>query len=263
MKDYFRPYIVFAMAAFLMLGLGGIFQVLLPLQLGLILTEVACVLGIAVFYRKVEDREITWPSLRTWDQPIGTMVLIVVAAILIGLVANVTAAITVELVPSLQGREEAYAETIEALLRPPEWYWAVAGVLAVTVFAPFCEEFLFRGTLFPTQQLTEPPAMAIVANGILFGAIHFNAMALVSLTIFGIFLAHITYYSRSLWPAIVAHAAMNLANGVLLPLIALDFADPNLDPGLEELLVSFGLVTPVAGGVWIWVVRRMSRTAQL
>ncbi len=257
MIDYARPYIAFVIAAGFLL-FGAVFQTLLPLQFGLMLTEVLCVFGVGFAYQKLQnDRPEEYRSFRIQDQRVSTLLVIAAGGIFVGLMANVTAAITIELFPALKTVEAAYAETIEKLLRPDELYLAVAGVIAVTVFAPVCEEFLFRGTLLPAQLRNEKIVMAVIANGLLFGAFHMNPMSFVPLSIVGMFLAHITIYTRSLWPAILAHATLNLSNGVILPLIALEYVDPEVSPPLSELFYALCFVMPIGGMLWMFAIRRM------
>ena len=50
---------------------------------------------------------------------------------------------------------EQYAETLKKMLRPDSLALQIAAYVSVVVFAPLCEEFLFRGFLLPLQRERE------------------------------------------------------------------------------------------------------------
>lgn len=95
---------------------------------------------------------------------------------------------------------------------------AVTGL--VTIAAPICEEFFFRGFLFPAVWRAIGLWPAVVVDGIMFGAVHAggtDAKFLVPLAAFGAVLCLVYRYSGSLLPCMGLHAVNNaLALGVTL-----------------------------------------------
>ena len=88
---------------------------------------------------------------------------------------------------------------------------AVVGVL-VTVFAPIAEETFFRGFFFTALRNWKGVALAAIATGIVFGAIHFGgspAAYLVPLGLFGSLLCLLYWRTGSLLPCIALHAINN------------------------------------------------------
>jgi membrane protease YdiL (CAAX protease family) len=97
----------------------------------------------------------------------------------------------------------------------------VAALLGVAcVLAPIYEEVLFRAGLyrFCRQRLGRP--LALLASGLLFGALHLNLASFAPLSLFGMVLAVAYESTGSIRVAIVAHALFNL-NSVLIVLSGL------------------------------------------
>lgn len=253
----FSAYAVFLVVAAAMILVGGLLQLLLPLALGLMLSEVLCILAPALVLQRMYSG--TWPRRlipAMPEKPLGwaTLGALLVATVFVGLLANIGAALVVHFVPTLQERQAEYMVIMQQLLNPPEWWKALAGILAITVFAPVCEEILFRGTILKVQLRDNKPAVAIVVNGLMFGVIHFNEMSLVSLSVVGAFFAWLTYRTGSVMPAIFSHAALNGVNGVVLPRIV--GFEALKTPGLDELLVAAGVLGAL-GGAGVWVLSRL------
>jgi len=82
--------------------------------------------------------------------------------------------------------------------------------LLAAVTAPLLEEILFRGMLAPAIAKISTPTVAIVISSLLFAAIHPQGIAAwAALGAVGCMCAVLTYYSGSLWPAILLHAFHN------------------------------------------------------
>jgi hypothetical protein len=91
-------------------------------------------------------------------------------------------------------------------------------MVLVTVAAPLAEEVLFRGYLFTALRNWRGLWPAAVISGIVFGAIHAGSTPLgllVPLAVFGVGLALLYAWTRSLYPPIALHAVNNaIAFGV-------------------------------------------------
>lgn len=88
--------------------------------------------------------------------------------------------------------------------------------LVGSVFAPFLEETMFRGILFPFFEMFIGMWGGAVASGILFSLFHWSAYgglamsgSLIGAFIFGFVMAVVTKYTHSLIPAMTAHFSWN------------------------------------------------------
>ncbi len=94
--------------------------------------------------------------------------------------------------------------------------WFVIGV-ATVVGAPFFEELFFRGVvlralarLFGRWGRWVGPGLAVGITGIVFAAIHAEALQFAGLAVFGVVLGLVSYRTGRLGMNIVAHGAFNL-----------------------------------------------------
>ncbi|WP_230467591.1 CPBP family intramembrane glutamic endopeptidase [Lujinxingia vulgaris] len=257
---YWRPIALFV-AAFIGLNVFGVIGYLASLNtyVVLILSQVLVVLGIALLYRRFVATDAPgWPTLSPRGLSPLTIVLTILGAVTLGFFSNLLGALIVEVVPGMREIAENYQQTVEDLLLPDDAFSQVLGAFAVALVAPICEEFLFRATILPELTRTRRARNAIILNGLLFGAMHANPMAFIPLSIVGIFLAHLTLSSGGVFLAILAHAALNTANGVVLPRIAHLAETAPEDAGLLSTLKALAVVTPLAAFFW-WSVHRELR----
>lgn len=84
-------------------------------------------------------------------------------------------------------------------------------LVSVVVLAPVFEELYFRGLLYPALRRRMGPRMAIFINGLVFGALHFEPLFLISLVLVGVVLAYEYEKTDSLFAPMLTHAAYNLA----------------------------------------------------
>jgi len=247
-------YAFFAAAVILLFTVGAALQSAYG-SYGVIASEVLCIFVPALVFRRLTDVE--WPTLRRLRVKPASVLLIVVASAVVGLAANLLAALMIDVIPSLGEMAETYRHQIEQLLQPDDPLRMAVGIVAVCVVAPLCEEFLFRGTMLPGQREHHPAWAAIAVNGLLFSALHVNPMGFVSLFVVGVFLAWLVVRTESLWTSIIAHAAFNTANGVLLPALAGGIARADKQPPLTDILTALAVVLPIAGGLWFLLARTL------
>ena len=105
--------------------------------------------------------------------------------------------------------------------------WFIIGV-ATVVGAPFFEELFFRGIvlralarLFGRWGRWIGPGLAIVISGLLFAAIHAEALQFAGLALFGVILGLVSYRTGRQGMNVVAHGAFNLLalTAVLVPAV--------------------------------------------
>lgn len=107
-------------------------------------------------------------------------------------------------------------QSFQKMLDGPQWPLTV---IAVAIGAPLSEELLFRGFLLSALAQTRVgfwPA-AIVVN-VLWTGLHYGytLAGLVEVFFAGLYLSWLVWRTGSLWPALVCHAAANIASLVLL-----------------------------------------------
>ena len=84
------------------------------------------------------------------------------------------------------------------------------------VTAPISEELLFRAGIFRFLRTRLPRWAAILVPAVLFAAAHVNLATCVQLTVLGVIFALSYERTGSLGTAIIAHAAFNLNNVLLI-----------------------------------------------
>ncbi len=92
----------------------------------------------------------------------------------------------------------------------------VLSVLYLGIFAPACEELVFRGLMLSSLKDYIPKWAGIIACALCFGVIHYpSPMAMVVTFILGVLLGWIFYRTKSLLPCILVHMLFNLSNFLL------------------------------------------------
>lgn len=84
------------------------------------------------------------------------------------------------------------------------------GLLALVVLSPaICEELFFRGALLSGLRRDLPAWRVIALEMLFFGLVHMSIHRFVPTALLGGVLAGVTLRARSLWPAVILHAAYN------------------------------------------------------
>lgn len=85
-------------------------------------------------------------------------------------------------------------------------------IVGACIIAPVCEEIIFRGYLYSVTKRYTGPIFAAICTGILFGTIHGEVWAFISLSCLGIILAAVYEITGSLWSSIITHCLFNSVN---------------------------------------------------
>jgi membrane protease YdiL (CAAX protease family) len=235
---------------------GGLFF-LVGLHYSALLGEVLGILGAALLWRWAWGKSAAkWPSFRL-ETSLSALIVAALTAIALGLLASTLATLLIETIPGLKEIAEAYVEQISELIVDATGWERAVGILSVCVAAPICEELLFRGTILQEQRKAEKATTALVINGILFAAFHINPISGPGLAILGAFLAHITIRSGSVIPAIVAHAAINTTNAVIMPAIMPSSAEAETAASIPEILMMVAGLAALSALLWWGTLRLM------
>ncbi len=85
------------------------------------------------------------------------------------------------------------------------------GLVAI-LLAPFAEEILFRGIIYPTVKQLGFPRLALWGSSILFALSHANVLTTIPLLVFSLFLTQLYEHTDNLMAPIAAHSLFNAAN---------------------------------------------------
>jgi membrane protease YdiL (CAAX protease family) len=88
-------------------------------------------------------------------------------------------------------------------------------ILGIGIITPIVEEILFRGMITSELNKVFSPKLTVAIQGALFGLYHLEPIQILYAIPLGIFLGYCAYKSRSLWPAVAGHIAMNTLSLVM------------------------------------------------
>jgi len=109
--------------------------------------------------------------------------------------------------------EEGQMALIEQVLTQDFSLVFAISMLALT--PAICEEVFFRGFIQRQAERSLGALGGILFSGIIFGLYHLRLTQAVPLSLLGIFMAWLTWQTRSLWPAILVHLINNALAAVL------------------------------------------------
>lgn len=81
--------------------------------------------------------------------------------------------------------------------------------IALVILAPVCEEIFFRGYLYPALRNRVDRTPALIINGVMFAAAHFEIIGFLPRALLGIGLSYVYERNRTLWAPIAGHAVYN------------------------------------------------------
>jgi membrane protease YdiL (CAAX protease family) len=114
------------------------------------------------------------------------------------------------------GRQPQLQESVKAL-QTTETFQQQLYFAVVTVFvAPFVEEVMFRGILYPSFKQIGYPKFALWSTSIFFAVSHVNAVAFVPLLFMAVILTFLYETTENLLAPIVTHCLFNATNFALL-----------------------------------------------
>lgn len=87
--------------------------------------------------------------------------------------------------------------------------------LGVSIAAPVCEEFFFRGVLQPGLSEKLAPPTAIVVTAFVFAFFHLDPVGFLARFEMGVVFGLLAWRSGSLWPSIATHSANNLVSTII------------------------------------------------
>lgn len=146
----------------------------------------------------------------------------------------------------------------------------------IGVFAPFSEEFIFRGVIFRGYKNSASVLQAVVWSAVLFGIMHLNFNQAPYAIAMGIMCALVVEASGSLWASIITHMIFNTPSVCIMYLAEFIkpgyYTDGNLEEAVtnEELIALIGpelvmavIATSLAVCVLVWIAKNENRQEHL
>ncbi len=176
-------------------------------------------LGVWIVVRRT--RRLTWASLGWRPAPMGAYLLI--PPIYLATLFCSGVALAIEAALFFHGRVD---QINNPRLNPQQANLGVAVhpsagellllFLALAVVGPIVEELVFRGLLFQLLRRHLPLWCAAILSALIFAVLHFIPVLLPALFIFGVVLALVFHYTRSLNCSILLHMLINAVAVVLI-----------------------------------------------
>lgn len=106
---------------------------------------------------------------------------------------------------------ETRNESIYLKLLSKDGSWQILiNVFVMAIFPAIAEEFFFRGFLMKTFfGWFRNIHVAIVVTGVLFAVLHLQFLKFLPMVLLASVFGYIVYWTRSIWPAVIAHALNN------------------------------------------------------
>ena len=237
---------LYLVSLLLLLTVGALAQQV-HFSLGLILTEILCIFLPAFWmlrWQKVEIKtsaRLHWPG---WG--------VALLSLLLGVAAWQVGVVLDGLMAQLMG----YTPGISPGALPQTTGQAVWFFIALAIFPPICEEFLFRGVLMRSWE-RKSAQVALWAGSLLFVFYHLRLQGLVGLIPVAFLLTYLVLRSNSLVSGMLAHFANNTL-AALVTILAIQQPDLKLPfPSLPAAGV--GLVVLIVG---LWLLRRITKAPE-
>ena len=123
--------------------------------------------------------------------------------------------------------------------------------LHIGIVPAIFEEIMFRGYILRALEKSWGIIAAIIVSGVLFGAYHIQPSNFIPLSMLGILFAYVTYVSKSLIPAMVAHL-LNNGGQVIYGSMNKEFLEMEMTTTLEiPLLMIIGSAIFTAALIYI------------
>ncbi|MDR1600858.1 MAG: CPBP family intramembrane metalloprotease [Tannerella sp.] len=108
--------------------------------------------------------------------------------------------------------EDAAMEVVAKMMRERGFLSLLVNLTVIAVAAGICEEFLFRGAILSIlRRKIRNPHVAIWIVAVIFSTIHFQFYGFVPRMLLGAFLGYLLYWTKSIWPPVLAHFLNNAA----------------------------------------------------
>jgi membrane protease YdiL (CAAX protease family) len=159
---------------------------------------------------------------------------------------------------SMTQMQNTQLEMIESYIRSDDMLLIMLFNMALV--PAFCEEVLYRGYVMSSFKKSWGVWPAIFISGFLFGLYHLQLSNLIPLATLGILFAYITWVSKSIYPAMVAHFVNN-GGSVLMGKYYPESAFAELTPESMPPLWAVILSLLIAGYIVYWMYNQHTKSS--
>jgi len=152
---------------------------------------------------------------RNWPNAVVTGLLVALMVLPAAWLLQKTSILVLDHLPfsALKPEEQQAVRTIRATTFLGER--VTLGIITI-LLAPFAEELLFRGVLYPGIRDAGFPRLALWGNSCLFAAVHLNAATFVPLLLLAVVLTRLYERTGNLLACVATHSLFNALNFALL-----------------------------------------------
>ncbi len=140
----------------------------------------------------------------------GAAPVVCIASVALGAALNRVITFIVDVIPWPGSFVDSFDRTYSELLSGTEPFWLE--ILCIAVFAPLCEELLFRGIGVSRLRSAFPAPLTVLVTAFVFGAAHGTPIAIAYATVFGAVQAVVFLKQKSILPVVLSHFAFNLTS---------------------------------------------------
>jgi len=144
--------------------------------------------------------------------------------------------------------EQAQMDLIEGVLTHD--FSLVFSISMLALTPAICEEVLFRGFVQRQAERALGAWRGIAFSGIIFGLYHLRLTQAIPLSILGVFMAYVTWRSRSLLPAMLIHLANNSFAAVMGKMASSESSNVDLESFTFPLTIVIPAAMILAGTLW-------------
>ena len=180
-------------------------------------TGVAQVFALVLIHFFIKAHRMSWRDLLGLRQPrlLAAIVLAFEVAVVGTAVISVVGSLIVRVITEFHKAPapQIAVQVLEQTTNPAQ---RAVFALAAIIFAPFVEEIVFRGILYPLLKHNGYPRLAFWGTSLLFAAIHIDLPTFIPLFVFGVILIWVYERTDTLLAPILTHATFNTINFLLL-----------------------------------------------
>lgn len=185
-------------------GLGLVRLRLDPVMLGLILTALSGIGGLAGFFAAFALRTRSWAAFGIRKTSLRWILIGAIAGVVAFVVKGAAILSYIALTGDHRTPQDIYATGASGGIAT-----AIAATFFLSVLTPVGEEFLFRGVV-TTVLLRYGPLVGVIGGALVFAVFHGINMVFPAAVVAGLFAGEVFRRSGSIWPAVTVHLVVNL-----------------------------------------------------
>ena len=135
-------------------------------------------------------------------------------------------------------------------------FWAI---VTAVIFAPICEEFIFRGLVLESLLRRHRRSLSVVVSSMLFAIVHFQPSVMFSAFVSGLVLGTMYLHTNSIFSTIILHSINNAIAFSLITLNVEDYSYRQVFGGGELYYIVYALCFTISVVATVETWRRRKR----